>query len=130
MTSRNRRCAGSRPVKGSGYFRAKIYAKLKPFPGQLDTRKLREVFHMVLRDTVGVTDPTKVQSVLPIEDHVVPANRADVRQQGGINALFYRVPVAQHRINLTDLPVEMIVARISTKQLARLICCCQSRPSV
>src|SRR2546427_3825151 len=55
---------------------------------------------------MGVTDPARVQSVLPIEDHVVPANRADVRQQGGLNTLFHRVPVAQHRINLPDLPVD------------------------
>jgi len=94
------------PHEGSGQIRAKIYAKLEPFPVQSGTRELREVFHTVLRDTVGVTDPTRVQSILPIEDHVVPANRADVRQQGGINALFHRVPVAQHRINLPDLPVD------------------------
>src|SRR6266571_7801085 len=93
-------------IKGSGQVRAKIYAKLEPFPVQSGTRELREVFHTVLRDTVGVTDPTRVQSVLPIEDYVVPANRADVRQQGGIYALFHRVPVAQHRINLPDLPVD------------------------
>src|SRR5262245_4541524 len=73
------------PHQGSGQIRAKIYAKLKPFPGQSSTRKLREVFHTALRETGGVTDPARVQSVLPIEDHVVPANRADVRQQGGIN---------------------------------------------
>ena len=67
---------------------------------------LREVFHTVLRDAMGVTYPAGVQSILPIEDHIVPANRADVRQQGGINALFHRDPVAQHCINLADLPVD------------------------
>src|SRR5436309_834203 len=83
------RCwCGSRRCQGSGQIRAKIYAKREPFPVQSGTRELCEVFHTVLRDTVGVTDPTRVQSVLPIEDHVVPANRADVRQQGGVNALF------------------------------------------
>src|SRR5262245_58233699 len=69
------------------------------------TTALREVFHTALRDAVGVTDPARFQSVLPIEDHVVPANRANVRQQGGINPRLYGVPVAQYRINLPDLPV-------------------------
>jgi hypothetical protein len=54
---------------------------------------------------MGVTDQARVQSVLAIEDHVVPANRADMRQQGGINPFLQGVLVAQHRINLADLPV-------------------------
>src|SRR5207253_9255130 len=37
------------PTKGSGQIRAKIYAKLEPFPVQEGTRELREVFHTVLR---------------------------------------------------------------------------------
>jgi hypothetical protein len=82
------------PTEGSGQIRAKIYAKLEPVPVQSGTRKLREVFHTVLRDPVGVTDPARVQSILPIEDHVVPADRTDVRQQGGIHPLFHRVPMA------------------------------------
>jgi len=36
-------------IKGSGQIRAKIYAKLEPFPVQEGTRELREVFHTVLR---------------------------------------------------------------------------------
>ena len=55
---------------------------------------------------MGVTYPAGVQSILPIEDHIVPANRADVRQQGEINALFHRVPVAQHCINLRTWQVQ------------------------
>jgi hypothetical protein len=82
------------PTEGSGQIRAKIYAKLEPVPVQSGTRKLREVFHTVLRAPVGVTDPARVQSILPIEDHVVPADRTDVRQQGGIHPLFHRVPMA------------------------------------
>src|SRR5438270_11054429 len=34
--------------EGSGQIRAKIYAKLEPFPVQSGTRELREVFHTVL----------------------------------------------------------------------------------
>ena len=64
----------SSPGEGSGQIRAKIYAKLEPFPVQSGTRELREVFHTVLRDTMRVTDPARVQSVLSIEDHVVPAS--------------------------------------------------------
>src|SRR5438128_631428 len=66
--------------------------------------ELHEVFHTVLRDAVGVTDEARVQSVLPVEEHVVPTNGAHVREQGGINPLLHGVPVAQHRINLADLP--------------------------
>ena len=67
-------------LEGSGQIRAKIYAKLERLPVQLDTRKSREVFPTVLRETVGMADPTRVQSILPIEDPVIPANRTDVRQ--------------------------------------------------
>lgn len=64
-----------------------------------------EVVHIVLGHAVGVTDQTTVQSVLSIEDHIVPANGADVRQPRRIAALLQWVPVAEYGINLADLPV-------------------------
>ena len=84
----------------------KIYAKREPLPGQAETRALREVFHPVLRETVGRTDPTRVQSVGPREDDVVPAHRAEVRPPGRSQVLFRRGSGAQHRINLAVLPVD------------------------
>jgi hypothetical protein len=81
-------------TKGSGQNGAKIYAKPLPIMFQRSIASAGVVFHNELRPPAWLVYQGSVQMVLAIEDHILPANRAKVREQRGITAILGGVPVS------------------------------------
>jgi hypothetical protein len=63
------------------------------------------VFHRALRHTARMMHQAPVQVVLAVEHHIVPANRAEVRQEGRVDPVRCGLPVPEHPTNVQDLPV-------------------------
>ncbi len=48
----------------------------------------------------------EIEDILPVEEHVIPADRADVRQQRSINAVLFSGMLSEHPPDLPRLPVD------------------------
>ncbi len=51
-------------------------------------------------------DQTPVDDVLPVEQHVIPFDGADVLEQGGVDSLSLRTALAHDPLDLPSLPVD------------------------
>jgi hypothetical protein len=83
--------------KGRGHNHAKMPLRKSPWCLKLHAKR---------HPSPGVTYEAAVQPVLTAEHHVIPANRADVRQGGWINSGLGGLPMPEHGINFRDLPVD------------------------
>ena len=53
-----------------------------------------------------LTDPGAIEDILAVEDDVVPFDRADVLEQGGVDAFFCDSPRAHRLRDLLGLPID------------------------